>query len=242
MFEEKQCKFGWRVFEIKISSNKISSKGLLPTTYIHHHSILMSSANIAKPLTVQGATRHLEKRSPKNKHMELVNKEHRVEGWNDGVTNLYLENVDISHSVYFTRSANSILTIPCKLNHVNAVNLDRCTLRLRNGAVSGVELTRLRDSRIILRGHVATLQIDLCEDLTIEFNSRQEAAVCVIVHASNAGSLKVTIKGEESVFLLPSLITGEQQATFLNDEGQWSHCATAAIKHRRGYLELTALK
>lgn len=184
-----------------------------------------------------------EARVAKTRYMQVVNKEYRVEGWADGA-HLYLEEVGLSHSLHWARSRDSNLVVPSKLNHVNAVGLEGCTLRLRNGAVSGVELTRLQKCRLFIRGPVSTLQVDLCEDVEIVFESKADALGCVIVHASNA-SIRILIKDEQDAapVLLPSSILGDQQASFLDAHGVWAHRLTSAIKHeKRGYLEIDKVR
>jgi hypothetical protein len=178
------------------------------------------------------------KRVPKEKYLAKHGREHRAEGW-DGAF-LFLDDVMHGEAVYLTRSSSTSLTLPEKMNHLNAVNNDDCTIRIRKGLISGAEMTRCKRTRLFVRGHVATVQIDLCESVSLHFDSITDAENCIIVHSSNSGGIAVHIKDHETTFIETSLL-GDQQATVLTPVG-WKSVLTATIKHKRGYLDLDAVR
>lgn len=180
-----------------------------------------------------------EKRVPRTNHLEFrgdVRGEWRAEGWHDGF--LYL---DKKGSVQFSNSSGTSITAPMKMNHLNAVKLDGCKIRIRAGLISGMELTRCKNTEIFIRGTVNTLQIDLCENVTVHFDSMVDCENCAIIHSSNVGNILVLVKGHEAVEI-PTSLFDEQQGTVLSVNGDFKSIPTSSIKHSRGYLDIDALK
>lgn len=162
-----------------------------------------------------------------------------MEGFVDAPHWFYLDEIERRHSIEFTRCANVTVTIPKWFNHLNGTNLNKATIRIERGLISGVELTRCTDSRIFISGTCHVLQIDLCDSIAIHFASDEQARRTKIVHAS---SVNITVFINKVQYPLnASLFHGDQQVSFYKD-GHWNSVLSQDIKNEsRGYLDLTAV-
>lgn len=174
-------------------------------------------------------------------HWALQGKTHRAEGWDRAdTTHLYVEQSRPNHSLSVAHCSRVNVTVPEKLNHASILSSEHCVIRVRAGLISGLEVTHCENTRIVVRGRVPTLQVDLSSDVAIEFCSVDDALACVIVHSSNA-RLSVRIAGGPAVDLHTSLL-GDQQGTYLAADGAWHSRATEEVKGQRGYLDLDHLR
>ena len=163
-----------------------------------------------------------------------------VEGYNTGAKSyFYLDDLKrYGSSLEVARCSHASVTLPNKINHLNATNLHGCTIRINKGLISGVELTRVSTSRVFLSG-VSVCQVDLCDKVDFFFPNAEEARKCKIVHANN---VDIRIFVEEMGFELPtSLFSGDQQISFFSPEtGSFQNVLSAKVKES-GYLDLNAL-
>jgi hypothetical protein len=136
----------------------------------------------------------------------------------------------------FTQCQNASLTVPLKLNHLNATHLSQCTIRTK-GSVSGIELTRVTDSRIFITGSTPIIQVDLCSSIDLYF-SMELAAEVKIVHASNH-DIRVIVDGI-CTNLNSSIFSADQQVSFFH-KGQWQSVLSQTIKEH-GYLDLSVVE
>jgi hypothetical protein len=150
----------------------------------------------------------------------------------------YLEQLERFNSLYASKLEWVNVSIPNKINHINAVALTGCKLSVRNGTISGIELTRCKNTTVVIKGSCPIVQIDLCENITLKFLKREDAAQCKIVHASNQN---VFVFVEEEDVNLQSSLLGDQVISFFKD-GQLASVQTGTLKHEtRGYLDLQSI-
>ena len=137
----------------------------------------------------------------------------------------------------FTQCEDASLTVVKKLNHLNATHLKRCTIRTK-GAITGIELTRVEDSRVFIQGSQQVVQVDLCSNVELYFESTELASEVKIVHASNT-DLCVFV-GEICTNLNSSMFSADQQVSFYRD-GRWQSLLSQSLKEH-GYLDLNVVE
>ena len=168
----------------------------------------------------------------RNKEFQLV----RWSGTADSPSHHYLDQMELSNSLYVAKCSYVHISIPKKINHLNAVGLSDCRIRVRQGCISGIELTRCSNVVIFIRGPCQTLQIDLCTNVEVRLADEEAASACKIVHASNK-DIRVWVK-ERDLGLQSSLL-GDQVISKIEKGSELVSIQTSAIKHEtRGYLDL----
>ena len=141
-------------------------------------------------------------------------------------------------SLEVTRCSQASVTLPNKGNFLNCNNLDRCTVRILAGLISGMEVTRVTKSRVFVSG-VSVIQIDLCEAVDVYFPNAEQARKCKLVHANNV-DLRVFV-GDIGYELPTSIFSGDQQVSVFSPEtGSYINVLSSSVKES-GYLDLNAI-